>query len=99
MGYYRFMMYGDDHQRAEDLGSMDLRDDAAAQSFGYGVIRDLMQTRAGSYFGWTMDITAVNRAVVSIPFRRFGAALGTPLGWRLSYVACRAQSTMARSKD
>ena len=24
MGYYRFMMYGDDHQRAEDLGSMDI---------------------------------------------------------------------------
>ena len=68
MGYYRFMMYGDDHQRAEDLGSMDLRDDDAAQSFGYGVICDLMQTRAGSYFGWTMDITAANRAVVSIPF-------------------------------
>jgi hypothetical protein len=44
MGYYRFMMYGDDHQRAEDLGSRDLRDDADAQSFGYGVIRDLMQT-------------------------------------------------------
>ena len=68
MGYYRFMMYGDDHQRAEDLGSRDLRDDADAQSFGYGVIRDLMQTHAGSYFGWTMDITAHHRAVVSIPF-------------------------------
>ena len=27
MGYYRFMMYGDDHQRAEDLGSRDLRND------------------------------------------------------------------------
>ena len=38
MGYYRFMMYGDDHQRAEDLGSRDLRDDADAQSFGYRVI-------------------------------------------------------------
>ena len=68
MGYYRFMMYGDDHQRAEDLGSRDMRDDAEAQSFGYRVIRDLMQTDAGSYFGWTMDITARNRAVVSIPF-------------------------------
>ncbi len=68
MGYYRFMMYGDDHQRAEDLGSKDLRDDADAQSFGYGVIRDLMQTHASSYFGWTMDITAHHRAVVGIPF-------------------------------
>ena len=67
MGYYRFMVYGDDH-RAEDLGSRDMRNDADAQSFGYGVIRDLMQTDAGSYFGWTMDITAHNRAVVSIPF-------------------------------
>jgi len=38
------------------------------QSFGYRVIRDLMQTDARSYFGWTMDITARNRAVVSIPF-------------------------------
>ena len=38
------------------------------QSFGYRVIRDLMKTDAGFYFGWTMDITAANRAVVSIPF-------------------------------
>ena len=45
-----------------------MRDDADAQSFGYRVIRDLMQTDARSYFGWTMDITARNRAVVSIPF-------------------------------
>ena len=45
-----------------------MRDDADAQSFGYRVIRDLMQTDAGSYFGWTMDITARHRAVVSIPF-------------------------------
>ena len=45
-----------------------MRDDADAQSFGYRVIRDLMQTDAGFYFGWTMDITAANRAVVSIPF-------------------------------
>jgi hypothetical protein len=64
----RFMVYGDDHQRAEDLGSRDMRDDADAQSFGYRVIRDLIQTDARSYFGWTMDITARNRAVVSIPF-------------------------------
>ena len=68
MGYYRFMVYGDDHQRTEDLGSRDMRDDADAQSFGYRVIRDLMQTDAGFYFRWTMDITAANRAVVSIPF-------------------------------
>jgi hypothetical protein len=68
IGYYRFMVYGDDHQRAEDLGIRDMRDDADAQSFGYRVIRDLMQTDARSYFGWTMDITARNRAVVSIPF-------------------------------
>jgi hypothetical protein len=27
-----------------------------------------MQKYARSYFGWTMDITARNRAVVSIPF-------------------------------
>ena len=39
MGYYRFMVYGDDHQRTEDLGSRDMRDDADAQSFGYRVIR------------------------------------------------------------
>ena len=24
MGYYRFMVYGDDHQRAEDLGIRDM---------------------------------------------------------------------------
>ena len=64
---YRFVVHGE-RQRAEDLGSMDLLDDAAAQSFGYGVIRDLMQTHTGLYFNWTMDITADNRAVASIPF-------------------------------
>ena len=30
-------------------------DDAAARSFGYGVIRNLMQTHTGLYFGWTQS--------------------------------------------
>ena len=68
MAFYRFMMYGEDHERAEDLGSMDLRDDADAQSFASRVIRDMMGTCARFYSGWTMDITAHNRAVASIAF-------------------------------
>ena len=33
---------GDDHQRAEDLGIRDMRDEADAQSFGYRVIREIL---------------------------------------------------------
>ena len=69
MGYDRFMMYGDDHQRAEDLGSRDLRDDADAQSFDHRGRHPRPDADACRLdFGLTMDITAHHRAVVSIPF-------------------------------
>jgi hypothetical protein len=45
-----------------------LADDADAQSFADGVIRDLMETHAGFYSAWTLDITERYRAVASIPF-------------------------------
>jgi hypothetical protein len=67
MGYYRFVVH-DEGQRAEDPGVMELVDDADAQSFANGVIRDLMQSHAGFYFGWTLDITDNYRALASIPF-------------------------------
>jgi hypothetical protein len=68
MDYYRFMVYRDDHQRAEDLGAMELADDADAKSFANSVIRDLMETHAGFYSAWTLDITEAHRVVASIPF-------------------------------
>jgi hypothetical protein len=67
MGFYRFVVHTDDRP-AEDLGTMELIDDADAQSFANGVIRDLMRTHAGFYSRWTMQITEDNRPIVSIPF-------------------------------
>jgi hypothetical protein len=55
--------------RTEDLGGMDLADDAAAVDFGNGVIRDLMHREATQYAGWTMEITEGSRPVGSVPFR------------------------------
>jgi hypothetical protein len=67
MAYYRFVVHSDS-QQAEDLGAMEMADDADAQSFAEGVIRDLMETHAEFYFAWTLDITERYRAVASIPF-------------------------------
>ena len=67
MAYYRFVVHGDSN-RGEDLGAMELDDDADAKSFANGVIRDLMETCAHFYFDWTMDITEAHRIVASIPF-------------------------------
>jgi hypothetical protein len=55
-------------QRAEELGSMELADDADAKAFANRVIRDLMGTCARFYSGWTIDITEAYRVVASIPF-------------------------------
>jgi hypothetical protein len=67
MAYYRFVVHSDS-QGAEDLGTMDLIDDDDAQAFANGVIQDLMETHAGFYFAWTLDITEAHRVVASIPF-------------------------------
>ena len=37
-------------------------------AFANGVIQDLMETHAGFYFAWTLDITEAHRVVASIPF-------------------------------
>jgi hypothetical protein len=67
MAYYRFVVHSES-QRPEDLGVMELVDDADAEAFANGVIRDLMEDHARFYFGWTMDITEAHRVVASIPF-------------------------------
>jgi hypothetical protein len=76
IGYYRFMVYGDDHQRAEDLGIRDMRDDADAQSFGYRVMRDLMQTDAVMRH---VTLPRCPRPLPSSQFLRFGS----PIDFRL----------------
>ena len=67
MPYYRFVAYTS-NSTAEDLGSMELRDDVEARAFGNQVIRDLIGTRAERYFGWTLEIAEGERALPSIPF-------------------------------
>ena len=54
MPYYRYAAYSS-NSKAEDLGSMEFRDDVEARAFGYQVIRDLIGTRAEHYYGWTLD--------------------------------------------
>jgi hypothetical protein len=53
---------------AEDLGSMEFRDDVEARALGNQVIQDLIGTRAEHYYGWTLDIAEGERALPSIPF-------------------------------
>jgi hypothetical protein len=67
MPYYRFVAYTS-KSTAEDLGSMEFRDDVEACAFGNQVIRDLIGTRAEHYYGWTLDIAEGERALPSIPF-------------------------------
>ena len=52
----------------DDLGYMELADDAAALAFGEKVIRDSMEGDAEQYTGWTIDITEGERTVGSIAF-------------------------------
>ena len=54
MPYYRYVAYSS-KSTAEDLGSMEFRDDVEARAFGNQVIRDLIGTRAEHYYGWTLD--------------------------------------------
>ena len=67
MPYYRYVAYSS-NSKAEDLGSMEFRDDVEARAFGNQVIRDLIGTRAEHYYGWTLDIAEGERALPSIPF-------------------------------
>jgi hypothetical protein len=66
MAGYRFAIKST--EATEDLGGMDLADDAAAVDFGIEVIRDLMQRWANQYTGWTMEIKEGDRAVGSVAF-------------------------------
>jgi hypothetical protein len=79
MPFYRFVVYSSEPV-AEDLGHMELRDDADALSFGRGVIRDLMRTNAKLHAGWTMDIAEDDRAVASFPFNRKESSARRPAG-------------------
>jgi hypothetical protein len=67
MPYYRFVAYTS-NSTAEELGSMDLIDDADAHAFGNRLIKDLTETQADFYVGWTLDIAEGERALPSIPF-------------------------------
>jgi hypothetical protein len=67
--HWRRTCHGGRRQNADqDLGTMELRDDADACSFGDGVIRDMMSTEAGFYIGWTLDIFEEECALPSVPF-------------------------------
>ena len=67
MPYYRYVACSS-NSKAEDLGSMDFRDDVEARAFGNQVIRDLTGTRAEHHYGWTLDIAEGERGLPSIPF-------------------------------
>jgi hypothetical protein len=67
MPYYRYVACSS-NSKAEDLGSMEFRDDVEARAFGNQVIRDLIGTRAEHYYGWTLDIAEGGRALPGIPF-------------------------------
>lgn len=67
MPYHRFVAYTS-NSTAEDLGSMEFRDDVEARDFGNQVIRDLIGTRAEHCYGWTLDIAEGERALPSTPF-------------------------------
>jgi Domain of unknown function (DUF6894) len=54
----------------EDLGGMDLPDDAEAVAFGKRIIRDLMDRAGEQYESWTMEIREGERAVRSLPFKQ-----------------------------
>ena len=67
MPYYRFVAYTS-NSTAEDLGSMEFRDDVQARAFANQVIRDLIGTQADRYLGWRLDIAEGERTLPSIPF-------------------------------
>jgi hypothetical protein len=55
---------------AEDLGGMDLANDAEAVAFGKRIIRDLMDRAAEQYDSWTMEIREGERAIRSLRFKQ-----------------------------
>ena len=59
MPYYSYVAYSS-NSKAEDLGSMEFRDDVEARAFGNQVIRDLIGTQAEHYYGWTLDMLRVS---------------------------------------
>ena len=67
MPYYRFVAHTS-NSNAEDLGSMEFRNDVEARAFANQVIRDLIGTQAERYLGWTLEIAEGERALPSIPF-------------------------------
>jgi hypothetical protein len=66
MPSYDFFLHSD--SEIDDLGYMELADDATALAFGAKVIRDSMEGDADQYAGWTIDIAEGQRTVGSIPF-------------------------------
>ena len=54
---------------SENLGGMELLDDATAIAFGNGVMRDLIHGGVKQYVGAIMDITQGARAVGSVRFK------------------------------
>jgi hypothetical protein len=60
----------------EDLGGMDLADDAEAVAFGKRIIRDLMDRAAEQYESWTMEIRESERVVRSLPFKQSAGLKG-----------------------
>jgi hypothetical protein len=68
MPTYRFAIR-DTEADSENLGGMELLDDATAIAFGNGVMRDLMHGGAKSYIGSILDITQDARAVGSVSFK------------------------------
>jgi hypothetical protein len=52
----------------DHLSGTDSVGDAAALTFGKGVVQNLVLGSAKRYVGWSMDIAQGNRAVGRIPF-------------------------------
>jgi hypothetical protein len=65
MRHYQFILHSASGR--EDLGGIDVADDAEAIAFGQQVIQDL-KPEAGRYEQWSMDITEGERIVGTIPF-------------------------------
>jgi hypothetical protein len=77
MPNYQFFARTED-AHTENLGTMQLRDDANARSFGAGIIRGLMHSHPAVYGRWTLVVVEDNRAVANIPFAQ-GASGWDPL--------------------
>ena len=67
MPNYRFKLH-DIRTGSEKLGAAVLTDDDEALAFAKRVIRELIHSDAKLYTTWTMEVTAGNRSVASVPF-------------------------------